>query len=221
MHFFIKRIMKKIINAAIIFSLVYINNCSSIVEENDKPITQPVDIVWSKTGLDSCWVYSMVFMDNGDLFAGTSCGLLFSADSGASWSVANQVSFGTATCFYKQYTGRVFAGTSGQGLFTSSDNGISWNDLGLHNYNLTSIAVSSSGKVFVGTRGNGIFVADSLNQEWEQADINFQLQTFQSLLITDSNIIYAGGSGVYRSIDDGKNWSLKNQGLGNWPASAH
>ena len=162
MHFFIKRIMKKIISVTIIFSLVYINNCSSIVEENDKPITQPVDIVWSKTGLDSCWVYSMVFMDNGDLFAGTSCGLLFSADSGASWSVANQVSFGTATCFYKQYTGRVFAGTSGQGLFTSSDNGISWNDLGLHNYNLTSIAVSSSGKVFVGTRGNGIFVADSL-----------------------------------------------------------
>ena len=79
MHFFVKRIMKKIINAAIIFSLVYINNCSSIVEENDKPITQPVDIIWSKTGLDSCWVYSMVFMDNGDFFAGTSCGLLFSA----------------------------------------------------------------------------------------------------------------------------------------------
>jgi photosystem II stability/assembly factor-like uncharacterized protein len=80
-----------------------------------------------------------------------------------------------------------------------------WNDLGLHNYNISSIAVSTSGKVFVGTRGNGIFVADSLNQEWEQADINFHLQTFPSLLITDSNIIYAGGSGVYQSVDDGKN----------------
>jgi photosystem II stability/assembly factor-like uncharacterized protein len=86
----------------------------------------------------------------------------------------------------------------------------------LQSYNITSITVSNSGKIFVGTRGNGIFVAGGLNQNWQQANISFQLQTFPSLLVTYNNIIYAGGSGVYRSIDDGKSWVQKNQGLGNW-----
>ena len=208
--------MKKIIITIMTFSLLYINNCSSIVEEDNKPKTPQVDIVWESIGLDSCWIYSMVFMDNGDFYAGTNYGLFLSTDSGINWSLANQFLSGTVTCFYKHSNGRVFAGTSGQGLFTSSDNGISWDDLGLQNYSISSITVSNSGKVFAGTRGNGIFVAEGLDENWVQADINFQLEIFPSLFTTDRNIIYAGNTGVYRSLDDGKSWYKKNQGLGNW-----
>lgn len=208
--------MKKIISTIIVILSMYFNHCSSIVEDDNKPITQAVDIVWTKTGLDSCWIYSMIFMDNGDLFAGTNYGLFFSTDGGINWNIASQFLFGTVTCFYKHSTGRVFAGTPGNGLFTSSDNGLTWNDLGLSNYNISSIAVSNSGNVFVGTRGSGIFISNGLNQDWRQADANFRFETFPSLLTTYNNIIYAGGTGVYRSVDNGKSWFKKIQGLGNW-----
>ncbi len=99
----------------------------------------------------------------------------------------------------------------------SLDNGDNWQYIGLKNINITSIAVSSHGNIFAGTRGNGIFILSSLNKEWIIADPALNYQTFSSLLVKSENIVFAGGTGVFRSDDNGKYWNLKNKGLGNWP----
>ena len=109
--------MKKVFISIAVLNLILINNCTSIVESNDQVQNPPINILWSKTGLDSSWIYSMIFMDNGVFFAGTNYGLLFSTDNGTTWTKSNQNLFKTVTSFYKYSDGRVLAGTPGNGLF--------------------------------------------------------------------------------------------------------
>jgi len=157
----------------------------------------------------------MVSLLNGNLIAGTNYGMYSSSDAGVNWHKVKQDSIGTATCFYLKSDGKVLIGTYNKGVFVSSDNGNSWANLGLQNFNISSIAVDAFGRIFAGTRGNGIFVFGS-NYEWKGVNPDFNYKIFPSLLIKSQNIIFAGDAGVYRSDDGGNSWSLKIKGLGYW-----
>jgi ligand-binding sensor domain-containing protein len=207
--------MKTIFITSFILSLILLSNCSSINENNDLVTIEPKDIFWTKSGLDSCWIYSMVSLLNGNLIVGTNYGMYKSTDDGLNWDKVKQDSIGTATCFYLNSNGKVFIGTYNKGIFVSSDNGNSWTNLGLQNVNISSISVDASGKIFVGTRGNGIFASGS-NYDWKEVNPDFNYKIFPSLLINSQNIIFAGDAGVYKSDDGGKSWSLKINGLGYW-----
>lgn len=207
--------MKTIVITFFIHCLILLNNCSSINENNDLVTIEAKNIYWTKTGLDSSWVYSMVSLLNGDMLAGTNYGMYKSTDNGTTWLKMENDSIGTATCFFLQTDGKVLYGTYNKGIFTSSDKGNSWFNLGLQNLNISSISVDETGKIFVGTRGIGIFVSTP-NYDWQEANPEFNYKTFPSLFIKSKDIIFAGDDGVYRSDDGGRSWSLKINGLGYW-----
>ena len=203
---------------SIILCSLFLSGCS----KNDNtvnPVIFPVpDISWIPIGLDSNMVVSLTQADNGNILAGTNYGLFISPDSISTWVLIDQpISSTIVTCFYKYAVNTILAGTSGNGVFISSDNGNRWIHIGLQGINITALAVSKTGRLFAATRGNGILVSDSADGEWQILNPAFNTQTFSSLLVTKNNTVFAGGTGVYRSEDNGSHWSLKNKGLGNWP----
>lgn len=209
--------MKKLLFILIINCCLFFTACSR-TENPVTPISKPpADINWVKTGLDSNTVISIFQTDNGKILAGTNFGLFASLDSGFTWQKVDQFpSSAAVTCFKKIDQNNIIARTNGKGLYITSDNGKSWLNAGSENLNVTAIEVNNEGEIFAATRGKGIYCSSGIYSPWQSVDETFSAQTFSSLLIIDNNVLFAGGTGVYRSTDNGINWEIKNKGLGNW-----
>ncbi|MFC1564366.1 WD40/YVTN/BNR-like repeat-containing protein, partial [candidate division KSB1 bacterium] len=90
----------------------------------------------NKTSLMKTTVGALAFDSNGIIYAGT--------------------------C--KSYTsGGVFEGT---GLYVSLDDGLTWENTGLQENNILSLAVDGDDNVFAGTEDNGIFMSGNSGDSW-------------------------------------------------------
>ncbi len=108
--------------------------------------------------------------------------------------------------------GIIYAGTSGEGIFASSDNGLNWvskND-GLTDKHI-NVLVSDSSNLYAGTEGGGIFLLKEGSNKW------ISLGSLENAIISlavKKDFIWAGTSdGVYRSSLITVNWEyawLKN-----------
>ena len=208
--------LKSIFVGLIICYCIGFYACSEEHKKENPVLKQPNEISWIQYGLDSCMVYTIAFSQNNIFLAGTNKGLYKSLDYGENWiRIENEISQSFVTCIFvkDEY---VLAGTSTKGIYLSINDGESWRQLGLEGILITSISMNQENKIYVGSRGQGIFVTTINHEEWVSANTDFELQTFSALLVTSQNKIFAGGTGVYRSDDDGKTWELKNIGLGNW-----
>jgi hypothetical protein len=96
----------------------------------------------------------------------------------------------------------VFAGTSGNGVFVSFDNGVHWTNpnFGLTNKHITSIA-SNGDRLFVGTSGGGVFYSDDYAQTWWS--FNNGLTNLNVLSVSfDRESLYVGtNAGVWKYGD--------------------
>ena len=132
-------------------------------DDSTNPIKDPPgDISWELQGLDSCMVLSLAVSPGGSLLAGTDYGLYKSTDDGLNWIHSEQYLFNSnVTCFYVSKAGYILAGTSSKGIFISSDDGDTWQNLGLLNISIASIAVDTLDRIFAGTRGSGIYISSA------------------------------------------------------------
>jgi len=127
-------------------------------------------------------------------------------------------------------TGLLYAGTTnyinGGGVYRSVDGGDTWENIGLINHYVSSLALNSSGDLFAGVRGgnscpppSGVFKLPHDQAEW----INVKDQELvTSMVINSKDEIYIGCSnldlyigGVRRSVDNGQTWEMINTGMGN------
>lgn len=152
-------------------------------------------------------IYSLALFDS-ILFAGTSGGAIYrSIDYGNSWA---QVFSGISTAVTKSFAendGKLFAAIYLEGIFTSNDNGITWEEsfstLGENNSIVVKDGVIISGNLFI-SKDNG--------DNWEVSDL-FIYENISDFAVIDS-FLYAGTSnGVYVSTDNGKDWKSINKGL--------
>jgi len=130
-----------------------------------------------------------------------------SSDNGNNWSPLNINLLGTSTLSYLAISNsNIFAGSEGEGLFHSLDNGLNWtvdsNGIG---YYISSIALKDT-NVFVITEG-GIFRSNNNGLSWNTFNNGLSLVTtdYESLTILDTNIfVYDINSGklYYSSIND-------------------
>ena len=99
-------------------------------------------------------------------------------------------------------SGHIFAGTSGGGVFRSTNNGDSWTavNTGLTNTAVFALAINASGHIFAGTNG-GVFRSTNNADSWTAINTGLTNTGVAALAINSSGHIFAGteGGGVFRS----------------------
>ncbi len=171
--------------------------------------------------------------DSTELFAGTNGhGLWKSTDGGSTWMQLQSSLSGVSTDFSNTIISLIavpngdsfifFAGTNGDGLWQSDDEGQSWTQVTSAtlsgNSKITALAASVSDAtttLYVGTLGNGVWQG-SLNDSgwtWTQLATNFNgvaMSQNVTALAVNNGVLYAGtfGAGIWQSTDGGNTWTI-------------
>lgn len=121
---------------------------------------------------------------------------------------------GVAISSLANIEGTIYAGTEVNGVYISTDDGISWiaRNSGIETLEVTSI-LSKPGYIFAGTFGGGVYRSTDGGQTW-MAPVNGVNLAVTSLVIDDP-YIFAGtiSDGVLRSSDNGATWTEKLSGF--------
>lgn len=126
-----------------------------------------------------------------------------SSDGGSSWNPImvspNPIEI-TALIFFKN---KLYAGTFNHGVFYSDDNGISWQNNGIHPRWISEFAIHNSA-LFVSTLGSGVALLGLNSTNWTY--LNATLPDYSinvNSIISSSNdlIVAAGSNGTYYRYD--------------------
>lgn len=168
------------------------------------------EVQWIKTaGPDAGAVLSLAFDSAGNLFAGADSGVFKSPDKGQTWAPFNNGLPGKAV-----YTlaidadNRVYAGLEDEGLFRSPGGSDNWVNVGPANRTVWAVAVNAAGHVFAATSA-GLYRSTDQAATWAPINNGLGDSLVISLAFGASGEIFAGGGlkGVFRSTDNGNNWS--------------
>lgn len=110
----------------------------------------------------------------------------------------------------------VFAGTSGDGMFRSTNSGTSWlpANTGLVGLEFPAFAISGA-NLYAGSEGEGVFLSINNGASWSAlAPLTNQ---FVFALAVSGSDLYAGvdGGGVFRSTNNGVSWTNSTSGMTN------
>lgn len=158
---------------------------------------------WNKIDeITSPFIYSALFDDNNIYVGGDS--LYISRDRGKTWHssiVSNQPV--EITALFKLGE-KIFAGTYGNGVYISSNDGTSWQSfsIGLNDFALYAKKFVSSGDtIFYATDGGGVYYLLNNSNVWQSYNQNLPSNiawTINDIAVTNNNLIAsAGGSGFY------------------------
>ena len=150
-----------------------------------------------------------------NIFVGTELGVYKSTDNGVNWTAVNNNIPETLIWYLYSYGNKLYACTGGAGFFRTTNDGDSWDNLGLITENLRGCTENDSG-IFVGTNEHGVFRSTDDGATWFQANNGILSTVIYSFLI-NGNTIFAGGPRLYRSVDNGANWENLTNGLPNPP----
>lgn len=103
-----------------------------------------------------------LYISNNTIFAGTDSAVYISADSGNTWTRSATLPLSPMLIdALTVFDGKIFAGTGGNGVFVSSNNGQSWTSMNQGLVGLGSNQISSfaerNGVLYAGTVGAGVF----------------------------------------------------------------
>jgi len=110
----------------------------------------------------------------------------------------------------------LFVGTSGDGIFHSTNSGTSWTTVnsGLTNLYVNAFTVSGT-NLFAGTEGNGVYRSTNNGANWS-ATGTLSTPYIYALAVSGTNIFAgADGDGVFRSTNNGTTWTLVSTGITN------
>jgi hypothetical protein len=97
--------------------------------------------------------------------------------------------------------GNIFAGTFGDGIFLSTNNGTSWTAVnsGLPDYILVYSLKASGNAIFAATSGGSVFLSTNNGTNWTVVNSSLPNAGILTLAMSESNI-FAGtnGSGIWR-----------------------
>jgi Secretion system C-terminal sorting domain len=120
---------------------------------------------------------------------------------------------------------KIFAGTDGNGIFISSDNGESWAAIKSEISDSVIYALATNGtSTFAGTE-NGIFISEDNGINWTADTMGLNNNGVWSLSInpnsTEGSEIFAGTwNGVYHSTNSGMSWNITSLSNTSMPVSS-
>ena len=171
---------------------------------------------WIKAGLTDTAVYSLA-VSGTNLFAGAgpmgsnTLGVYISTNDGQSWT---SESSGLLTGY--NFTSiavsgtTLFAGTWSAGAFLSTNNGTSWTAVnsGLPGPCEVNCFAVNGPNLFAGTGYGGVFLSSNDGNSWTAINSGFPLlYPVNALQVLGTNLLAATDIGVFRSTDNGTNWS--------------
>jgi hypothetical protein len=99
--------------------------------------------------------------------------------------------------------GHVFAGTSTDGVFHSTDSGAHWiqSNSGMLSSFVTCLAINSSGHIFAGTFSEGVYRSTDDGANWTTVNSGLTNDSVSSIAINPSGTIFVGTkNGLFRSV---------------------
>ncbi|MFA6233860.1 MAG: hypothetical protein WC824_06700 [Bacteroidota bacterium] len=140
---------------------------------------------------------------NGALFAGTDGkGLFRSLDKGMTWTkLVNGMNLDNVYACYSDRQGGIFVGGWGS-IFTSTDNGDSWIDIGDgSSFSVSSIVKGPGGMIYASTSTKGVFMADGQAGSWTTINSGLQNLHVSTLLLDGNGTLFAStyGNGIFRA----------------------
>lgn len=159
-----------------------------------------------------------IFEYNGELFTGAWSGIYRSTDGAENWLATNVSGFATGPGFFINHDGTLFAARENINFpngYKSTDGGLMWDDL-------TTISaptitfLSEPGKLWAGTI-HGVWLSTDNGTTWEHRSNGLSPDPYSSsILRLNGKMVTSlkfGGSGIYRSADEGMNWEDVGDGL--------
>uniref|UniRef100_A0A7V2ZM09 T9SS type A sorting domain-containing protein n=1 Tax=Ignavibacterium album TaxID=591197 RepID=A0A7V2ZM09_9BACT len=151
---------------------------------------------------------------NGYIFISGGCGFLRSTDDGESWTGQAPPSLFSFTAIATNSLNHVFVGTMQDGIYRSSDNGMTWVQIneGLTSLYVYSLVTHQNDDVYAGLYYD---VCKSTNNGNSWSPTNLGATFVNTLGINSSGVLFAGANlqGVYKSTDNGATWSVCSNGL--------
>lgn len=171
---------------------------------------------WNHLNVGDVWepFFTCLLEDSlGTIFAGTALdGIWKSTDGGHNWSLTEKTLFSSVE-IRSLATGpqkELLAGAT-NGLYRSTDDGISWTKLPLGQFQVEALSIKKDGVLFAGTFDSGIYRSTNSGSTWEQLQpdsLRPKSKYILDLALTYGGILFAATPvGTYRSSDNGQSWS--------------
>jgi hypothetical protein len=181
---------------------------------------------WTPQNSNTVNIISLTINSYGDIFAGSGgdYSIIRSIDNGSNWELVLSLSdCETVYSIVENSEGVLFVGTTnwigeGGGVYRSTDQGDSWEHIGLEYEYISSLAINSNDEIFAGSRGQhyeyggGIFRSSDNGETWTELRDDVLVT---SIAIDSEEKIFIGCSdldgftgAVHFSEDNGESWQL-------------
>lgn len=159
-----------------------------------------------------------IFEDNSVLFTGAYTGIYRSTNDGENWVVTNISGTEVMAGFFVNHNGSLFAARESINLpygYTSTDNGMTWGFL--NSTGVPIITFLSEGlSLWAGTI-DGVWLSTNNGSTWTMRNSGLSPDPYSSSIIRVNGALVTslkfGGSGIYRSFNNGLNWVSIGDGL--------
>ncbi|MGH1365536.1 MAG: WD40/YVTN/BNR-like repeat-containing protein [Calditrichia bacterium] len=177
--------------------------------------TVNINASWGRQTLTTGSVWEIFEHSSGQVFVGSISALYRSDETGRNWVKADSgIGDVSALSFCESSNGLLFAGTNRDGVFKSANIGETWQQTGLQNQVVLTMAVDSVGNIYAGTLGGGLYKSADQGDNWNQ--FNPQLLAaiiYDIIVLPDSTLFVASDErGVWRS-KDGDTWENASDSL--------
>lgn len=144
--------------------------------------------------------------------------MLCTQHSNAQWTAITGPVPTTVTAFAKHGT-LLLAETDGNGIHASTDNGITWKSIigtGMTNFapGLIRSLYSTGTRIIAGSYANGLYSTTNGGNSWTKYSIVSSGASINAIIKVES-VLFAGGAGMWRSLDNGVTWVNATTGLTN------
>jgi photosystem II stability/assembly factor-like uncharacterized protein len=128
-------------------------------------------------------------------------------------------SFGSVTALY-YLDGRMYAGTSNNGVFQSTDNGTSWfisnngiQKLDSSYYPIVTTFMANGSSLFAGTYDGGVYRSTDNGNHWKVVGLGLTYTDVRTSIVCANKLFIGSSGGIYCSTNDGASWTESNSGL--------